>query len=53
MLENTPDVLTVKDLMLVLKIRKNKALSLLHESKITGHTISCGRWRIFKEDVAE
>lgn len=37
MLKNTPDILTVKDLMYVLHIGKNTALSLLNEGRIQGH----------------
>lgn len=53
MLKNTPDILTVKDLMEVLHIGKNTALTLLKEGKIEGHKIKGNRWRIFKEDVME
>lgn len=52
MLDNTPDVLTVKDLMDTLHIGKNTALNLIHEGKITARKTSYG-WRIFKEDVLE
>ena len=53
MLNNTPDIMTVKDLMKALQIGKNKALQLLTEGQITGHRISGNRWRILKEDVVE
>ena len=53
MLNNTPDIMTVKDLMKSLQIGKNKALQLLNEGQITGHRISGKRWRILKEDVLE
>lgn len=52
MLDNTPDILTVKDLRRVLHIGKNTALELLQEGTIIGHKTKCG-WRIFKEDVIE
>lgn len=52
MLDNTPDILTLKDLMKTLHIGKNTALVLLQEGTITGHKTRCG-WRIFKEDVIE
>lgn len=53
MLKNTPDILTVKDLMNVLHIGKNTALSLLKEGQIQGYRIRGNQWRIFKEDVIE
>ena len=53
MLNNTPDIMTVKDLMKALQIGKNKALQLLNEGQITGYRISGNRWRILKEDVVE
>ncbi len=53
MLRNTPDILTVKDLMKVLHIGKNTALSLLNEGRIQGYRIKGNRWRILKEDVIE
>ncbi len=53
MLKNTPDVLTVKDLMKVLHIGKNTVLSLLKEGQIQGYRIKGNQWRIFKEDVIE
>ena len=36
MLNNSPDIMTVKDLMKALQIGKNKALQLLNEGQITG-----------------
>lgn len=53
MLKNTPDVLTVKDLMKVLHIGKNTVFSLLKEGQIQGYRIRGNQWRIFKEDVIE
>lgn len=53
MLRNTSDILTVKDLMKVLHIGKNTALSLLNEGRIQGYRIKGNRWRILKEDVIE
>ena len=53
MLDNAPDIMTVKDLMKAFQIGKNKALGLLKEGQITGHRISGNRWRILKEDVLE
>ena len=53
MLDNTPDIMTVKDLMEALQIGKNKALALLNSGQISGHRISGNRWRIIKEDVLE
>ena len=53
MLKNTPDILTVKDLMHVLHIGKNTALSLLNEGRIQGHRVKGNRWRILKEDLLD
>ena len=53
MLDNTPDIMTVKDLMEALQIGKNKALALLNSGQISGPRISGNRWRIIKEDVLE
>ena len=53
MLNNAPDILTVKDLMHILHIGKNTALSLLNEGQIPGYRIRGNRWRILKEDVIE
>ena len=53
MLDNTPDIMTVKDLMEALQIGKNKALALLNSGQISGHRISGNRWRILKEDALE
>lgn len=52
MLDNTPDVLTIKDLMKALQIGKNTALYLVQNNIIDAHKIA-GKWRILKEDVQE
>lgn len=52
MLNNTPDVLTLKEMMKVLRIGKNSALKLIHDNIIEGHRIR-GKWLILKEDVEE
>lgn len=52
MLDNTPDILTVKDLMKLMQIGKNTALDLIHDGKITAYKTNFG-WRILKEDVIE
>lgn len=52
MLNNTPDVLTLKEMMKVLRIGKNSALKLIHDNIIEGHRIG-GKWLILKEDVEE
>lgn len=52
MLENTPDVLTLKDLQNLLQIGKNTALKLVHSNVITAHMIA-GKWLFFKKDVEE
>lgn len=52
MLDNTPDVLTLKEMMKVLRVGKNTALKLIHENVIEGHRVG-GKWLVFKEDVEE
>lgn len=52
MLNATPDVLTLKEMMKVLRIGKNTALKLIHENIIEGHKVG-GKWLVFKEDVEE
>lgn len=52
MLNNTPDVLTLKEMMKLLHIGKNTALSLIHDGIINAHMIA-GKWLIFKADIEE
>lgn len=52
MLDKTPDVLTLKEMMKVLRIGKNSALKLIHGNIIEGHRIG-GKWLVLKEDVEE
>lgn len=52
MLDHTPDVLTLKEMMKVLRIGKNTALDLIHKNVIEGHRVG-GKWLVFKEDVEE
>lgn len=52
MLDNTPDTLSLKEMMKLLNIGKNTALSLLHENIIEGHKVG-GKWLIMKEDIIE
>ena len=52
MLNNTPDTLSLKDMMRVLHIGKGTALKLLNEGIIYGHKIG-RKWLILKEDVEE
>lgn len=52
MLDNTPDVLTLKEMMKVLRIGKNTALNLIHENVIEGHRVG-NKWLVLKEDVEE
>lgn len=52
MLDHAPDVLTLKEMMKVLRIGKNTALDLIHQNVIEGHRIG-GKWLVFKEDVEE
>lgn len=52
MLENTSDILTLKQLMQILHIGKNSALYLIHDNQIEGHMVA-GKWLICKEDVEE
>lgn len=50
MLDNAPDVLSLKDLRKVLQIGKNSALYLVQNDIIPARKIM-GKWRILKEDV--
>lgn len=52
MLTNTPDTLTLKDLMKVLHIGKGKALELIHSKVIEAHRIA-GKWLICRDVVEE
>ncbi|MBR0148670.1 MAG: helix-turn-helix domain-containing protein [Lachnospiraceae bacterium] len=52
MLENTPGILTLKELMQLLHIGKNNALRLIHDRIIEAHKIS-GKWLILKSDIEE
>ncbi len=52
MLENVPDLLSLKDLRETLQIGKNSALSLVQNGIIPARKIM-GKWRILKEDVIE
>lgn len=52
MLENAPDVMSIKDLRKTLQIGKNSALYLVQNDIIPACKIM-GKWRILKEDVIE
>ena len=52
MLNNAPDVLSIKDLRKILQIGKNSALYLVQNDIIPARKIM-GKWRILKEDVIE
>ena len=52
MLENAPDVMSIKDLCKTLQIGKNSALYLVKNEFIPACKIM-GKWRILKEDVIE
>jgi excisionase family DNA binding protein len=52
MLENTPDVLTVKEVMKVLRCGRTKVMQFIHENRLEGHYV-CGKWLIFRSDVEE
>ena len=52
MLENVPDVLTVKDVMKVLRCGRNKVMDYIHEGVLEGHFVS-GKWLVFRQDVEE
>ncbi len=52
MLNNTPDLLSLKDLQRVLQIGKNSALYLVQNDIIPARKIM-GKWRILKEDIIE
>ena len=55
MLTNTPDILTLKELQLTLRIGRNQALRLAQENIIPAHKVGKGKgsYRFFKEDVEE
>ncbi len=52
MLRNTPDILTLKDLMKLLHIGRNKAYELIHTKVIEAHLIA-GKWLICSDAVEE
>lgn len=52
MLENTPDVLTVKEVMKILKCGRTKLMHFIHEDIIEAHYV-CGKWLIFRSDLEE
>ena len=52
MLDNAPDVLSLKDLRKTLQIGKNSALYLVQNGIIPACKVM-GKWRILKEDVIE
>lgn len=52
MLDNAPDVLSLKDLRKTLQIGKNSALYLVQSGTIPACKVM-GKWRILKEDVIE
>ena len=52
MLENAPNILSLKDLRKTLQIGKISVLSLVQDGAIPACKIM-GKWRILKEDVIE
>ena len=50
MLNNTKDILTLKDLQELLHIGKNTALKLVQSGEIDGFRIGC-QWRVLRESV--
>lgn len=50
MLNNVPDILSLKDLTKTLQIGRNSALYLVHNNIIPACKIM-GKWRIIKEDL--
>lgn len=52
MLQNEPEVLTIKDVMRVLHCGRTKILQMIHDGVLEGHFVS-GRWLVFREDVEE
>lgn len=51
MLNNTKDILTLKDLQALLNIGKNTALRLVHDGEIEGFKVG-HVWRVTRESVA-
>ena len=52
MLNNTKDILTLKELQELLHIGKNTALKLVQSGEIEGFRVG-NRWRVMKESVAK
>ena len=52
MLNNTKDILTLKDLQVLLHIGKNTALRLVQSGEIEAFRVG-NRWRVSKESVAK
>lgn len=50
MLNNTPDILTLKEVCATLKIGKNTALKLLQNSDLEGFRVG-NQWRVTKESL--
>ena len=52
MLQNAPDVMTVKEAAVVLRCGRTKLLQLIYEGYIEARMI-CGKYIILKEDLIE
>lgn len=52
MIENAPDVMTIKEVMKVLRCGRTKIMEFIHDGVLEGHYV-CGKWLIFKSDVEE
>lgn len=50
MLNNVPDILTLKDVCATLKIGKNTALKLLQSGDLEGFRVGI-QWRVTKENI--
>lgn len=52
MIKKAPDVMTVKEVMKVLRCGRTKIMEFIHNGVLEAHYV-CGKWLVFKEDVEE
>lgn len=52
MLENTPDIITVKELKEILHCGRTKIMELIHTGVLDAHFVA-GKWLIFRVDLEE
>ena len=52
MLENTPDIMTIKEVSKALRCGRTKIMQFIHEGVLDAHFI-CGKWLVCKADVEE